>query len=272
MLSDADVQEFHANGYLKGSQILSDEEVETLRAEVLRVIEGREAEGPQPVLLRNFGKEDSPVWQIVNIWMVSPPFRQLVEHPAIVEEIAQLTGARALRLFHDQIQYKPASKGGVNMWHQDAPLWPILKPMTEVSAWVALDDVDEENGCMWMVPGSHLWGDHMAYLRTVPSFDELPKEFDGHTVEVLSRPVAKGEVHYHHALTWHGSGPNVSGRPRRAIALHYMTDETRFVASGEHVMKPFVEASDGEHVMGEGFPLVWESAPEEVEAPRMVLP
>lgn len=42
------------------------------------------------------------------------------------------------------------------MWHQDAPYWPIVAPMTEVTAWVALDDADEDNGCMSMVPGSPL--------------------------------------------------------------------------------------------------------------------
>ena len=104
------------------------------------------------------------MWQIVNIWEASEPFFKLIHNPTIVEEMAQLTQAKVLRIWHDQIQYKPAQTGGVNMWHQDAPLWPILAPMTEVTAWVALDDVDEENGCMSMVPGSHLWGDHMSDL------------------------------------------------------------------------------------------------------------
>ena len=68
----------------------------------------------------------------------------------------------------------------------------------------------------------------------------------------------QGEVHYHHALTWHGSHANTSERPRRAIAIHYMTEETRYVASGNHTMKPFVEVGDGELMRGEHFPLVWE--------------
>ena len=84
----------------------------------------------------------------------------------------------------------------------------------------------------------------------------MPQSFEGHEVEVVPCPVRKGEVHYHHALTWHGSPSNRSGRPRRAVALHYMTQETRYVAKGEHPMKPFVEVGDGEVVRGENFPLV----------------
>jgi ectoine hydroxylase-related dioxygenase (phytanoyl-CoA dioxygenase family) len=222
------------------------------------VIDDRERDDiPQPVLARNLVEDEHPVWQIVNIWQASPPFKQLMSHPKITKGIAQLTGATELRIWHDQIQYKPATTGGVNMWHQDAPLWPIIAPMTEVTAWVALDDADESNGCMSMIPGSHLWGNHTDFLRDLPSYEAMPDEFEGHALDVVRCPVKKGEVHFHHALTWHGSHANTSGRPRRAIALHYMTQDTRYVASGNHVMKPYVEVADGDVLQGEYFPQVY---------------
>jgi len=257
MLSAEQIGQFHRDGYLRGTSVLSDAEVEVLQREVLRVIDNRDQPGKQPVLLHNMANPDSPVWQIVNIWEASDPFFQLIHNPTIIEEMAQLTQAKKLRIWHDQIQYKPAQTGGVNMWHQDAPLWPILAPMTEVTAWVALDDVDLDNGCMSMVPGSHTWGNHIDFLASLPSYDAMPSSYQGHEVEVRPCPVRRGEVHYHHALTWHGSGSNTSGRPRRAIALHFMTDETRFVESGEHVMKPFVHVRDGEVMSGDHFPLVY---------------
>lgn len=258
MLTNEQVEQFQRNGFLNGGQILDDAQVETLRGELARVLANHDTLERKPVRLNNLsGNADAPVWQIVNIWEASEPFRDLVGNPKIAEEIAQLTGARELRIWHDQIQYKPAETGGVNMWHQDAPLWPILAPMTEVSAWVALDDVDESNGCMSMVPGSQHWGDHMSELAKLPNYDAMPPEYEGHKIEIARCPVKKGEVHYHHALTWHGSHANTSGRPRRAIALHYMTGETRFVESGTHVMKPFVEVADGETMRGEHFPQVF---------------
>ncbi len=67
-------------------------------------------------------------------------------------------------------------------------------------------------------------------------------------------PVKKGEVHYHHDLAWLHA--NTSGRPRRAIALHFMTGDTRYVQSGEHCMKQFVEVAHGEMMQGDHFPLV----------------
>lgn len=259
MLTEAQIQQFRATGYLNGGKVLDDDTVETLRNEIMRVIDDNgKADVVQPLMLRNLsGNDNAPVWQIVNIWQASAPFRQLIAHPKIVTGIAQLIGASELRMWHDQIQYKPAQTGGVNMWHQDAPYWPILAPMTEVTAWVALDDVDESNGCMSMVPGSHLWGDNINFLHTLKSYEDMPESFDGHKIEVIRCPVEKGSVHFHHALTWHGSHANTSGRPRRAIALHYMSGDTRYVASGDHVMKQFVEVADGEKMQGKAFPLVY---------------
>lgn len=262
MLSHEQLEQFHRDGYLRGGRVLTDEQVDALRAELQRVIDDDNKPGvPQPVLLRNLSVHaDAPVWQIVNIWEASQPFKNLlISNPQIAEEMSQLTGASQLRIWHDQIQYKPPRVGGTTGWHQDAPLWPIIYPMTEVSAWVALDDVDEENGCMRMVPGSHLWGNNMDWIRNnVPTWDAMPSEFEGRKVEIKACPVRKGEVHYHHALTWHGSPDNKSPRPRRALAIHFMTQDTRFVAAGNHPMKPFVEVADGEVMRGEHFPLVWE--------------
>lgn len=260
MLTEEQVAAFQADGYLNGGQVLDDAQVEELRAELDRVIAEKDREDiPQPVFVRNMRKNDeAPVWQIVNIWEASEPFRALHNNSKILEEMAQLTQADALRIWHDQIQYKPAQIGGTTSWHQDAPLWPIIRPMTEVSAWVALDDVDESNGCMSMVPGSHLWGNQIEFIRQLENFNALPETFEGHPVKVVPRLVKKGEVHYHHALTWHGSHDNTSNRPRRAIAIHYMTHETCYDASGEHAMKPYVEVADGELLRGKHFPTVWE--------------
>ena len=259
MLTNDQVAQFQRDGFLLGGKVLSDETVDLLNEEVARVIRDREKGGRQPVLCHNFARaQGQTVWQIVNIWEASEPFHGIIANPAIVEEVAQLTGAKTLRMWHDQIQYKPATEGGVNMWHQDSPYWPILTPKTaQVTAWIALDDVDEENGCMSMVEGSYKWGPNIDFLHTLKEWDAMPAEFDAHALRVRACPVAKGCVHYHHALTWHGSPANRSSRPRRAIALHYMTDETRYVEAGSHVMKQFATVADGEVLQGDHFPVVW---------------
>lgn len=267
MLSKTQLSAFQDRGFVLGNKVLTDEQVGVLQQEVERVIRDRENKDVrQPVCLGNISRTpDTVIWQIVNIWQASDPFYQLISHPQVVDEVAQLTGASELRIWHDQIQYKPSSGGGVNMWHQDAPYWPILEPKNQMlTAWVALDDVDEENGCMRMVPGSHKWGDQIKFLHTIKSFDAMPTEFEGHKLEVVSCPVPKGTVHFHHSLTWHGSGANSSGRPRRAIALHYLNERIHYQAAGGHVMKQFVTVADGEVLRGEHFPLVYDRTAEPV--------
>ncbi len=210
MLSESQIEQFHERGFLNGGAAIGEDEVELLRAETMRVIEKQDELEHKPVRIANLsGKGEAPVWQIVNIWQASEPFRHLVSNSKIADEIAQLSAANEVRLWHDQIQYKPAAVGGVNMWHQDSPLWPPLAPKTEqVTAWVALDDVDEENGCMWMVPHSHKWGPQMQHIGLMRDFFAMHDEFEGNITKMVACPVQKGHVHYHHSLTWHGSGPN----------------------------------------------------------------
>lgn len=261
MLSNAQIEKFDRDGYTLGGPVLSAPEVDELRDEMQRVIanHGR-TDLPQPVALSNLGRQaGKEVWQIVNIWNASEAFRRVVMHPAIVEAAARLIRARQLRVWHDQIQYKPASTGGVNMWHQDCPYWPCLTPKdVQVTAWVALDDVDPDNGCMSMVPGSHLWGNQADFLHTLKQWEDMPPSWNGHDLAVVPCPVAKGGVHFHHSLTWHGSPSNISGRPRRALAIHYMTERTCYEPTSQHPMRKFIHVQPGAMVEGDAFPLLWD--------------
>ncbi|MDD9985398.1 MAG: phytanoyl-CoA dioxygenase family protein [Spirochaetaceae bacterium] len=254
MLSEADVRSFEERGFVSGGRVLEADAVDGLRAELARVSAERDAgNGAKPVLDRDIGQERAPVQQVVNIWQASTDFRRLLAHPRVVAETVQLTGARELRVWHDQIQYKPARTGGTTHWHQDAPAWPVITPDVQVTAWVALDDVEVENGCMWMVPGSHRWGT----VSLPDPGQDLPPSYSGHAVRAEPRPVRAGHVHYHHCLTWHASFPNRSDGPRRAIAIHYMPEQTRYVQAGEHPMKPFVQVQDGRQLTGDAFPQVY---------------
>lgn len=272
-LSPEQVSAFRRDGFLNAGRLLSDAELDALGSDLDRIIaagpDGFPEDGPRPVRYRAFEPE-RPVWQILNVWEASPLFERLVYHPAIVTGISQLTGFADLQVWHDQVQYKPARSGGATGWHQDAPLWPSIDPMTPVSAWLPFDDADVANGCMWMVPGSHRWGDRqqeylrsLDHLRTVEEFGRIgegfvpPEDAEIREVAAVPRPVRRGEVHFHHSLTWHGSPENDSPRRRRALAIHYMTGAARFTGR-DHVMRPFIKLAVGEPMAkaGKHFPMV----------------
>src|SRR5687767_6720408 len=108
MLTAEQGAQFQADGFLNGGKVIDDAQVETLRDELTRVIDNYDSLQRKPVLLRNIGGNDAAVWQIVNIWEASDAYADLMRSPKIAEEIAQLTDASTLRIWHDQIQFKPA--------------------------------------------------------------------------------------------------------------------------------------------------------------------
>ena len=263
LLNDTQYNFFEENGYINGGQLISAEEADQLCEEVERILRDKDrTDIPQPLRTVNLSESSGTgqvIWQIVNTWMGSEPFKDVMSRPVLGETIAQMLDAKEVRLWHDQIQYKPKSTGGTNMWHQDWPYWPILSEPHQVTAWLALDDVDEENGCMSMVPGSHKWGNANHVFHKMEDFHDLPESYEGNAVKAVSCPVKKGHVHFHHGLTWHGSPANKSGRPRRAIAFHYMGERTCFVEERGHLCKSLVEVKNGEKITGEYFPLIYEA-------------
>jgi phytanoyl-CoA hydroxylase len=264
VLSDAQTAEYHEKGFVLGGRVLDDAALAQLRTELERVLADTSS-GVQPLMKANLsGRADAPIWQVVNIWVASGRFRELLSNPTIVQEVAQLSAPQQLKVWCDQVQYKPPLEGGPSMWHQDSPIWASLTPKdAQLSAWVALDEADADNGAMSMVPGSHRWGDHLAELSSLDNFEALPDHVDGHAVQVELCPVPAGFVHYHHAMTWHGSGSNRTARPRRAIAIHYMTERTRMVEMPSPLSDVFVEllsitSKPGEAMRGPYFATVYE--------------
>lgn len=268
MLTVEQVEAFERDGFVKGDVVLNDEEVELLRRELDLVLEGGTIK--KPVLNRNLADKseygmsmeaNETIVQVVNIWMASDLYLQHAANRTLCEDVAQLAGTDTLRIWHDQIQYKPPVTGGPTKWHQDHPLWPIIKPSELISAWVALDDAVIENGCMWMVPGSHTWGDHQRHLLHGP--DHMPQhkrpELLPEGVEIKPVPfeIKKGQVGYHHCMTWHGSLPNTSQTKRRAIAVHYMPGNIRYEPTGNHPMSKHIHVQPGELLTGADFPVVY---------------
>lgn len=274
ILNQKQCDEFHLKGYINGGRVLTDDQVELLRDELRKVMEGTSEF--KPLMERNLDpatNKNNVVVQIVNIWEASPAYLEHAKNPLLTETVARLcNNTDTLRIWHDQIQYKLPKIGGVTKWHQDHPAWPVIQPADLISAWVALDDVDEENGCMWMVPGSHRWG--KIPMKTT---DDFKLEYDASLlppgVEVKFEPlrVKKGEVGFHHCMTWHGSNRNLSDRHRRAIAVHYMPGYTRYTPEKPHPVEKHITVKPGEVLQGKHFPVVYERTKraESVNAPAM---
>jgi hypothetical protein len=102
-------------------------------------------------------------------------------------------------------------------WHQDNG-YGAIEPANNVTVWTALDDVDEENGCVWVIPGSHQRG--LLPHRTA-SADSWHLTLDVAETGVPVR-LRAGEAVAFSGLTLHRSLLNHTRNPRRAFFLEYV--------------------------------------------------
>jgi len=125
---------------------------------------------------------------------------------------------------------KPALKGTTTPWHQDGEYWPI-RPLATCSVWLAVDASTLENGCLKMMPGSHLDqrlrphnqndGPGLALNQEIAA-----TEYD----EEKAVPVIleAGQMSLHDVYLVHGSDPNRSPNPRRGITMRFMPTSSVF--------------------------------------------
>ncbi|MCC6442829.1 MAG: phytanoyl-CoA dioxygenase family protein [Armatimonadetes bacterium] len=263
---EEDIAFYRANGHWIAPMILSDGELEEAREHHARVIAGiygtvrapwnRNIEPGQPI---------DHIVKIDNSYWADTIMARLALNPVVGAMAARLAGAKAIRLWHDQLLYKPPKSGeaGHVGWHQDFGYWQCADPPELLTAWIALDDVNEENGCMKVVPGSHKWGlvpEGNFFDPNLKGLEEKITASTGRSFETASCLLPAGSLSFHHCMTLHGSGPNLSAGPRRSLVVHLMPDGTRYRAGtpGEgHMNVRLLSGKDGDPFAGPYFPVLF---------------
>jgi hypothetical protein len=148
---------------------------------------------------------------------------KIVVESGIAQEVASLLDDdHPIRIWRDQVIFKPAEVGGEANWHQDGYYWPTIDASSSITAWIALDDVTTDNGCLRMARGSHRWGLQHSFLNAVSPISALPDLFEGAPVDTVDCPLPRGAVQYHHPLCWHASNANKSSSSRSGLAVHFV--------------------------------------------------
>lgn len=168
-------------------------------------------------------------------------FLDIGRHPVLVEAVARLIGPDLI-LWSSHAFCKPATTGAAVPWHQDGQYWPI-KPMTTCSVWIAIDESGPENGCLRVIPGSHRDG-LLAHARAQDKTLALdaavdPNAYDPWLAEDIVLP--PGGLSFHDVHLVHGSEPNCSAWPRRAMVYRYMPA----TACYDRTMPDYVMANGG---------------------------
>jgi len=229
MLSTDQIQQFHTDGYLVLDPCLEQSHVQTLGERVRQIADG-EVDFPETCIEYEPGASGRSMKNLRKINGPSEHDEFFVDHARqspLLGAIVDLLGDD-IKLFGDQLFMKPP--GGIEKtYHQDCPYFSIA-PMAMITAWVALDEVDEENGCMYVIPGSHKFGavDHSEPWIVGSRRDMcIPEAVIDRQRE---RPITlrAGGCSFHHGLLQHRSGPNRTDRFRRGLATHYMAAQSHW--------------------------------------------
>jgi phytanoyl-CoA hydroxylase len=236
-------QQYEQDGYLVLDGALSRREIDALRAEAVRICRGElgaiaGATAPEP------GEPDDQVLRrylcIHYPHKLSALMRSAMGHPAVVAALTGVIGPD-VKAMQSMLFIKAEGKPG-QAWHQDEFFIPT-RDRSLTAAWIALDDATVDNGCLWVLPGSHRPGviypnrehDDPRYDCTVESYDFPYQESDAVPVEI-----AAGSVLVFNGYLLHRSLPN-TGRHgyRRALVNHYMSARS---------LLPWAPPMAGEHM------------------------
>ncbi len=123
-------------------------------------------------------------------------------------------------LFQDMALIKPPRIGGAKPWHQDASYFRVSDPNLIVGVWMALDRATRENGCMEVIPASHV--DGPAIHRPEADVNQCSIRPDQLRLQDrVTIELEPGDALIFHALLHHYTAPNRSSLRRRAIQFHY---------------------------------------------------
>ncbi len=229
-VTQAQVDFFHQNGYLVVEDLLSPAELEDLRQETTHICRGERGTVTGLPEFSSSETDDEVIQKTLCVHFphkISDVMYGTLDQPGIVQVLTHLIGPN-VKCMQSMLFIKSAGQPG-QAWHQDEAFIPT-RDRSLTAAWMALEDATPENGCLWVIPGSHRPGviyptrehDDERYDCAVEAFDFPYRDEDGILV-----PMKAGSVVFFNGYLLHRSLPNYSpGGFRRALVNHYMSAES----------------------------------------------
>lgn len=199
---------YEANGYMIGlPPVLSSQQVRELN------------DGLEQLMKLLHPGEDS---KEIREWHESSRFLyDICTDPTILDYVEDILGPD-FYLWGSNFFIKPPRSSSTVGWHQDTYYWP-LEPKISATVWLALEDVDEQNAAMQVIPGSHKAG-LLKHSRSSDTDSVLTLECEGGQYRedlAVSLNVKAGAFSMHDDKLVHGSPANTSDRRRAGLTIRY---------------------------------------------------
>ncbi|HYF51020.1 MAG TPA: phytanoyl-CoA dioxygenase family protein [Planctomycetota bacterium] len=224
------VKFFVENGYLIMENLVTPAELEEIKQDTFKLARGGypcESLKPLPANM----SDDEALKNILCIHQphyISPVMRKFCMHPKLCGVLSQVTGAHlpywdgSVKCMQSMLFVKPPQFQG-QAWHQDEIYIPT-RDRSLIGGWIAVDDATIENGCLWVVPGSH----RMGYLfpqrahNNPDEFDFAPESYGFDEKKEVPVVVKAGTVVFFNGYLLHRSRKNRANCYRRVLVNHYM--------------------------------------------------
>ena len=224
-LTPAQIDRFHTDGYLFFPGLFSADEVAELNAAVPALYARRDA-----VNVREKGSD--AVRTNFAAHLLSEPFARLARHPRMVEPVQDLFGERVY-MHQFKVNGKMAFEGDVWQWHQDYGTWKnddLMPTERAMNVAIFLDEVNEFNGPLMFIPGSHRKGvvdaQHDLTTTSYPLWTidhaliaQLVERAGGRQGGMVSPKGPAGSMILFHSCLVHASSSNLSPWNRVSVYL-----------------------------------------------------
>lgn len=223
MLNDRQIDAYRRDGYLVIPRLIAGDQLAELRALSDQIVQQARGVAANDDL---YDLEPSHSAALPRVRRLKPAifkryafFQALVRDAKITSLIAALLGPD-IRLHGGKLNMKSAGYGSPVEWHQDWAFYPHTNDDV-LATGIYLDDCDDDNGPLMVLPGSHLGPvhDHHANGRFCGAMDPATCGLDLAKAVPLTGPA--GSMTIHHARLVHGSALNRSNRQRRLLLHEY---------------------------------------------------
>ena len=156
-------------------------------------------------------------------------FLEICKLTPLLDIVDQLIG-RDIIVWGSRIFSKAPQTGRATPWHQDGEYWPI-RPLATATVWIAIDDSNENNGCLKILTGSNRAKTLLPHQSLSGKGAALDKEIKPELIEsknVVSVPLQPGQMVIFDVFTAHGASPNLSNQRRAGFAIRYMPGTSIF--------------------------------------------
>jgi len=207
-LTETEITAYRKHGYLSGLPIFSAEEMQQFNQELPNILS---------LLKPDETTKDIREWHEKSAFLF-----EICMHERILDHVESLIGPD-FYMWASNFFIKPAGSSETVAWHQDAYYWP-LRPIESATVWLAFDDVDEDNGAMQVLPGSHKGGmvEHNRDKGASDSVLSLVADTTGFDLDtVVSVPLSQGQISIHDDKLLHWSPGNASTRRRAGFTIRY---------------------------------------------------